>query len=71
MLKLADLLRGRDATTVADLASELGVSRRTLLRDLAALRERGMPITGEAGPGGEFAWKGRAASPQCTCRSAR
>ncbi len=52
LMELADLLRGRDTTTVEDLAGELGVSRRTLLRDLAALRERGMPISGEAGPGG-------------------
>lgn len=51
-MDLLDLLRGRDATTVGVLAEELGVSRRTLLRDLAALRERGVPISGEAGPGG-------------------
>jgi predicted DNA-binding transcriptional regulator YafY len=52
LMELADLVRGRGATTVAALAGELGVSRRTLLRDLAALRERGMAITGEAGHGG-------------------
>jgi predicted DNA-binding transcriptional regulator YafY len=52
LMELADLLRGREATTVDELAGELGVSRRTLLRDLASLRERGMPISGEAGPGG-------------------
>ncbi|MFN7131358.1 MAG: helix-turn-helix transcriptional regulator [Myxococcales bacterium] len=52
LIELADLLRGREATTVDALAGELGVSRRTLLRDLAALRARGMPISGEAGPGG-------------------
>jgi predicted DNA-binding transcriptional regulator YafY len=51
-MELADLLRGREATTVRALAAELRVSRRTLLRDLASLRERGMPISGEAGPGG-------------------
>lgn len=51
-MELAELLRGRESATVADLAGELGVSRRTLLRDLASLRERGMPISGEAGPGG-------------------
>jgi len=51
-MELSGLLRGRDATTVAELAEELGVSRRTLLRDLAALRGRGLPISGEAGPGG-------------------
>src|SRR5262245_45727136 len=52
LMELADLLRGRDTTTVEDLARELGVSRRTLLRDLASLRERGMPISGEPGWGG-------------------
>src|SRR6185295_10490311 len=58
LLELADLLRGRETTTVLDLAAELGVSRRTLLRDLASLRERGMPITGEAGPGGGIRLEG-------------
>ncbi len=52
LLELAELLRGREATSVASLALELGVSRRTLLRDLASLRERGLPISGESGPGG-------------------
>jgi predicted DNA-binding transcriptional regulator YafY len=52
ILQLSDMLRGRETTTVRDLATELRVSRRTLLRDLASLRERGMPIAGEAGPGG-------------------
>lgn len=51
-MELTDLLRSREATTIGDLADQMGVSRRTLLRDLAALRERGLPITGEAGPGG-------------------
>lgn len=51
-MELADLLRGHDGTTVGNLAEELGVSRRTVLRDLATLRERGMPISGDAGPGG-------------------
>jgi len=51
-MELADRLRGRDTTSVSALAEELGVSRRTLLRDLASLRERGLPITGDAGPGG-------------------
>lgn len=52
LLQLSDMLRGRGATTVEVLADELGVSRRTVLRDLAALRERGMPVSGETGPGG-------------------
>jgi predicted DNA-binding transcriptional regulator YafY len=57
-MDLADLLRSRDETTVGSLAGELGVSRRTLLRDLATLRERGMPIRGEAGPGGGIRLEG-------------
>lgn len=58
LMELADLLRGREATTVKDLAEELDVGRRTLLRDLATLRKRGMPITGEAGPGGGIRLEG-------------
>jgi predicted DNA-binding transcriptional regulator YafY len=52
LMELSDLLRGRETSSVESLASELGVSRRTVLRDLAALRDRGMPISGEAGRGG-------------------
>lgn len=52
LMELSDLLRGRETTPVGELAVLLGVSRRTLLRDLATLRERGLPIDGEAGPGG-------------------
>ncbi|MEZ4375825.1 MAG: WYL domain-containing protein [Polyangiaceae bacterium] len=52
LLELADTLRGRDTSTVGELAEELGVSRRTLLRDLRALRERGLPISSDVGPGG-------------------
>jgi predicted DNA-binding transcriptional regulator YafY len=51
-MDLADLLRGREATTIAELARELAVSPRTILRDVATLRSRGMPIAGDAGPGG-------------------
>lgn len=58
LLDLADLLRGRAETTVAALAGELGVSRRTVLRDLALLRARGLPIRGEAGPGGGIRLEG-------------
>lgn len=32
-------------------ADRLGVSARTIYRDIAALREKGMPILGEAGVG--------------------
>ncbi len=46
------LLAERDYTTAADLAADLGVSLRTLHRDLATLRELGMPVGGLAGRGG-------------------
>ncbi|MGH9198364.1 MAG: helix-turn-helix domain-containing protein [Acidimicrobiia bacterium] len=42
-MELADRLRNRAETTVGELALELGVSSRTVLRDLATLRERGLP----------------------------
>jgi predicted DNA-binding transcriptional regulator YafY len=34
-------LRRRDMATVAELVAEVGTSRRTVLRDVAALREEG------------------------------
>lgn len=49
---LLDFLRAHEATSVATIAGELGVSRRTVLRDLAALRDQGWPIRTDAGPGG-------------------
>ena len=52
LMDLADLLRGREGTTVAMLADELQVSERTVLRDLSTLRRRGLPISGDVGRGG-------------------
>jgi predicted DNA-binding transcriptional regulator YafY len=46
------LLADRDATTAADLAADLGVSARTVQRDLAALRTLGLPIESDRGRGG-------------------
>lgn len=50
--ELARLLRRGRQYTIALLADELGVSRRTVLRDLDALRSQGYRIDGEGGPGG-------------------
>lgn len=50
--RLKALLAGRDYTTVAELAEDLGVSIRTLHRDLALLREMGVPVEGDRGTGG-------------------
>jgi len=49
---LLDLLRSGQELTARDIAAQLGTSERNVFRDLALLRERGLPITGESGPGG-------------------
>jgi predicted DNA-binding transcriptional regulator YafY len=46
------LLAEREYSTAADLADDLGVSLRTLHRDLAMLRDLGVPVSGLAGRGG-------------------
>jgi predicted DNA-binding transcriptional regulator YafY len=45
-------LRGRGSGTAAEAAQYLGVSERTIYRDVAALRERGEPLETDSGPGG-------------------
>jgi predicted DNA-binding transcriptional regulator YafY len=58
VLRLLALLRGTDATTVEVAADALGVSGRSVLRDLAELRAAGYPIRGEAGRGGGIRLEG-------------
>jgi predicted DNA-binding transcriptional regulator YafY len=50
--QLLRMLRRRADWTVAGLARDLGVSRRTVLRDLGALREAGFDLDTFSGPGG-------------------
>lgn len=45
-------LRRKGTSTVAELAQEVGTSRRTVLRDLNALRDEGFVIESEPGRGG-------------------
>lgn len=45
-------LRAHGSASMAELAAELSVSVRTIRRDVAALRARGMEIEGERGRGG-------------------
>ncbi|WP_428644227.1 helix-turn-helix transcriptional regulator [Roseibium sp.] len=45
-------LRRTGTSTVAELAAEVGASRRTILRDLIALRDEGFVIHSEPGRGG-------------------
>lgn len=49
------MLRRREQATVPELARELGVSERTIFRDLNAIRERGFGVDGCAGRGGGVA----------------
>ncbi len=51
-MDLQNLLRARESATIRELARDLGVSTRTVIRDLATLREHGVPIETESGPGG-------------------
>jgi predicted DNA-binding transcriptional regulator YafY len=50
--ELKGLLKAREHVTAAELAAELGVSLRTLSRDLEILRESGVPIDSDRGRGG-------------------
>lgn len=46
------ILRRNGTATVNDLAEEIGASRRTVLRDIGALRDQGFVIHSESGRGG-------------------
>ncbi len=50
--ELIRMLRRRGSTTVANMTESLNVSRRTILRDIAELREQGFVIRSTSGPGG-------------------
>jgi predicted DNA-binding transcriptional regulator YafY len=51
LFQIVQLLRRQRVTTAANLASELGVSERTIYRDVQDLILSGLPIRGEAGVG--------------------
>ncbi len=50
--ELVGLLKSGDYYVAAGLANELGISTRTLMRDLAVLKEKGYPIETDQGRGG-------------------
>jgi predicted DNA-binding transcriptional regulator YafY len=52
LVSLVLLLQARGSSTAGALAAELGVSVRTIYRDLEALGAAGVPVITEAGPGG-------------------
>jgi len=51
LFQITQILRGRRLTTAAQLADRLGVSERTIYRDIAGLSTSGVPVEGEAGVG--------------------
>lgn len=59
-------LRRNGTTTIEDLARDVGASRRTVLRDIAALRDQGLVIHSEPGRGG-----GLSLDPQSVQATAR
>ncbi len=54
LLSVLMLLQSRGRTSARALSAELGVSVRTILRDLEHLGEAGIPVTAERGRGGGF-----------------
>jgi predicted DNA-binding transcriptional regulator YafY len=54
LLELLVRVQTKPRFTAAELAEEFGVSRRTMLRDLAALSEMGIPLRATPGPGGGY-----------------
>jgi predicted DNA-binding transcriptional regulator YafY len=51
LFRLVQLLRARRFATGDQIAGEIGVSKRTIYRDIADLQGSGIPIRGEAGVG--------------------
>ncbi|MCL2297142.1 MAG: YafY family transcriptional regulator [Proteobacteria bacterium] len=51
LFQIVQMLRGRRLTTAANLAERLGVSERTIYRDIRDLSLSGVPVEGEAGVG--------------------
>jgi predicted DNA-binding transcriptional regulator YafY len=54
LLEILITLQTRTRFTVAEMAEEFAVSRRTMLRDLHALSEMGVPLAAVPGPGGGY-----------------
>jgi predicted DNA-binding transcriptional regulator YafY len=68
LLELLIRVQTKPRFTAAELAEEFEVSRRTMLRDLRALSEMGVPLRSTPGPGGGYSLPrgGRRLSPSLT-----
>lgn len=68
LLELMVRVQTRVHFTSQELAEEFGVSRRTILRDMADLSEMGIPLRSMSGPGGGYSLPhgGRRLSPSLT-----
>jgi predicted DNA-binding transcriptional regulator YafY len=68
LLELVVRVQAKPRFTAQELAEELGVSRRTMQRDLATLSGMGVPLRSTAGPGGGYSLPrgGRRLSPSLT-----
>jgi predicted DNA-binding transcriptional regulator YafY len=54
LLDLLDVLQARPLVTGREIADRLGIDRRTVRRDVAALQRLGIPVEGERGVGGGY-----------------
>jgi len=52
LLELLELLQSTPAATGREISDRLGIDRRTVRRDIEALRELGIPVEGQRGVGG-------------------
>jgi predicted DNA-binding transcriptional regulator YafY len=68
LLELLVRVQTKPRFTAGELAEEFGVSKRTMMRDLASLSEMGVPLRSTPGPGGGYSLPrgGRRLSPQLT-----
>jgi predicted DNA-binding transcriptional regulator YafY len=66
LLELMLAVRDRPRFTVDEMARRFGVSRRTMLRDLHALSEMGVPLAAVSGPGGGYSLIANARMPPLT-----
>ncbi|MBT0565737.1 WYL domain-containing protein [Williamsia sp. CHRR-6] len=62
LLRVLSLLTARPEWSGADLADRLGISARTLRRDIESLRDIGYPVVAVSGRGGGYALRAAAAS---------